>query len=169
MMTGENSKESNLQRKNYKLTSAAKDLLLQMIAEKFPYNKISDKLKERFGVTLTGGTISFHAKRNVEEITDRQINWVKQDILQYPISHKEYRLRELQKIYNGAKTKKEAVAALRAAKAEIGEDIEKIADALRVSGGDNYVNIGVITSGEAEAVNREASGIVSVKSASDRF
>ena len=163
-------------KQNYKFEDFHKEHIFDALAAA-PFTQKSQKtIKKEFDkkfrpLTITDARISQLKTENIDTIWERMIGYGKDVVKQCPIATTEFRVSEFQKLYDRAYTIENKVRILRAAKAEIGDDIAKLADAIRNAGGDNIVNIGItgVSSEELERLTKESAGILGFKRTADRF
>jgi len=124
-----------------RLCDAEKTDLYLLIAQGLPLSEVVDQFKKMHRKKLTVQAVSYHAIRNADKIDKVRVDFYKQRVFTFPIAHKGYRIQELQKLYNQTGAARTRVNILKAARAELGEDIEKLAEAIGKSGGDQIVNI----------------------------
>jgi len=153
-----------------KLHQKAKDRLLQLLSQDIGQDEIVDRIKDEFGKTISLQAVSYYNVKYQDKIDQMRIEFYQNEVFRQPIAHKGYRLRELQKQYRIACMEgkvKSAIAALRAACSEMGENFAKLADALSKSGGDNIVNIGI--TGDADRLIEESASILGLERTEDRM
>lgn len=150
--------------KTHKLNDAQKGIVLRLLAQELTYPQVAEEIQNQFGIKLWPQALSYYKLNHTEEINRLRVEYYRDIAFTFPISHKGYRLKELMKLYRETDITNEKVSILRAVKAEIGEDIDKIADAISKSGGDNVVNIGItsIDAGELKRLAEEAGSLLGV-------
>lgn len=124
-----------------KLHQKAKERVFQLLSQDMGLDKIVPIIKSEFGKDITIQAVSYYNVKYRDKIDEMRLDYYQSEVFRQPIAHRGYRLKELQKIYDKAEDNKTAIAALRAACAEMGENYDKIADALRNrSTGDTHIH-----------------------------
>ena len=89
-------------------------------------------------VLLNPSTVWKHCKKFKPELIEAvRAEWLS-SIVDIPIAHKKWRLEQLLRIYYTTFDPKDRIAALKQAANEIGENFDKLADALKQSGDNHY-------------------------------
>ena len=133
-----------------KLTERHKLVLLQRVAEfNLSQIRLSEMLAdkesaEKYGydpVVVTAQRVGQVIRAFPPELVAKERQKFLDDFGSLPLAHKKMRVIELSKLYSKTEITSEKQSILRDIKAEIGEDIEKLANAMRTRNGDNYYNI----------------------------
>ncbi|MGD8786558.1 MAG: hypothetical protein PVJ60_03970 [Phycisphaerales bacterium] len=133
----------------YKLTDEALKFVLNGIANMPLTQKtqtdIRDELEEKFHISINQSRVSQITREKHTEILALRQDIRNEVIVKTPIADKIFRLRKLQNIFDQTREHKIKLMALREARNEIGEEFDKLAEAIANSGGDNIVNLGILT------------------------
>ena len=131
-----------------KLDPNAKNRILELLSQDQEQKEIQAAIKQEFQTEVTVANISYYNVKYSERIKQMRMEFYQSEVFKYPIAHKGYRIRQLQNQFNAAIKDgeyRDIVQILRLAKDEIGEDVEKLAQAIAQSGGDHIVNLGILT------------------------
>jgi len=135
-----------------KLRSNHKELIFKCLGEFMTLQAAADKVKEVFGIEITEQAVDHYKKKYPEKVTAAREEYGR-DLLRFPIANKVWRLEKLQKIFNEATDYKTILKALAQARIEIGEDVEKLSEAIRNSGGRTFnFDLGKLPEGDRENI-----------------
>lgn len=121
-----------------KLNPAQKEFVIQALGNWASYAEIIDALLQTNGIELSISSVSYYNKKDAERIKKLRAEHAKNIFDLYPIANRDWRVKQLQKHYDATPNIDTRCRILNQVRQEIGEDIEKLAKALRDSGDRSY-------------------------------
>lgn len=159
---------------SYKFTPPIRQAIYKMIGEYESLRNVAIALKKEFNIKTRHTSIKDVLDRFADE-AQPAIRKAREEfnsqIIHIPMASKRWRLTEILNMYKKTKPKDKFFRAklLALGRAEMGESFDKLANAIRDSGGDTIVNIVNYESGELERAIRELAAVSADSNATSRF
>lgn len=167
--------EQKRTKRPYKLNPVIRQFIYQMLGEYYSLQQTANAVKKKFGIQIGKTSIDRIQKEFPEEAVPairEARNKFNATIIDLPMSSRNWRIREILDMYLKATKPKDRylrTKLLALGRAEIGENFDKIAEAIRNSGGDTVVNIITYSDEELKRAIRELAAVSTDSYTASRF
>ena len=124
----------------HKLNARQKEFVIIALGRWASYEEILDALKLE-ETDVTPQAIQYYSEKYQDRILQLRADHAKNILRIYPIANRDWRILQLQNLFNSTVDKDLRCRILGQARVEIGDDVKELANAIRASGGgDNVIN-----------------------------